>query len=271
MSVPLCSSWTIAPDTLDRALAETGARAVVLLRPFGLRTDLSEQARVAARHGALMVIDNAAGLGVTRDYPETNPAVFEAYSLHATKPFGIGEGGVVFAHRSTETALRRAFNFGLPIAAADEPPRWGINGKMSEFQAAVGLAVADEFPDQLVQRRRLAARYAALAASFPGVQYRARPEDGAWQFFPLLLPDARAADQFQAETLSRQMEIRRYYSPSLTHCTDARRFHECPVSEGLAARMCCLPIYPDASDREMDGMMSVVDAALRATLMRACA
>ena len=264
-------SWTVSPETLARALAESGARAAVILRPFGLRTDLSAHARIARQQGALLVIDDAAGLGVTRDYPERDPGVYEAYSLHATKPFGIGEGGVVFAHRARAPALRRALNFGLPVEADRVPPLWGINGKMSEFQAAVGLAMAELFPAQLTHRRSLVARYAALMRRFPEVLCRDRPEDGAWQFFPLLLPTAAIADRFALETGLRNMEIRRYYAPSLSQLTDARQLHPCPVAESLAARMCCLPVYPDACDGEMAEMVAIVEASLLASTHRACA
>jgi dTDP-4-amino-4,6-dideoxygalactose transaminase len=261
-------TWTTDAATLDAAFAASGASAAVVLRPFGLRTSLEAHAEVAERHGAVLVIDDAAGLGVDRDLPETNPRVFEAYSLHATKPFGIGEGGAVFAHRDTEERLRRAINFGLPNPDATRDPTWGINGKMAEFQAAVGLAVADGFAVQLARRRALAARYAALVAAFPAVTCRPEVCDGAWQFFPLLLPDAVAADRFAVETRDRGMEIRRYYAPSLSHYRDVPRLTDCPVSEDLAGRMCCVPVYPDSSDGEIDEMASIVEGSLRASLAR---
>jgi dTDP-4-amino-4,6-dideoxygalactose transaminase len=264
--VDVCpSTWTVSPEVFSSALRETGARAAVVLQPFGLHTDLSAHARIAQGRGAMLVIDNAAGLGVARDNPEKDPWVYEAYSLHATKPFGIGEGGVVFAHRTTETGLRRAFNFGLPAAENGAPPHWGINGKMSEFQAAIGLAMAEIFATQLACRRRVAAGYAALMRDFPEVQCRTSPEDGAWQFFPLLLPTGGAADRFTLETRRRNMEICRYYAPSLSQCTDARQLHACPVAEDLAARMCCLPVYPDATEQEVGEMVAIVEACLRAS------
>ena len=150
--------WRVSAADLDRAFAGTGARAAIVLCPFGFRSHFTEHARVAAARSALLIIDNAAGLGVTRNHLELSPHVFEAYSLHATKPFGIGEGGAVFAHQSSVNALRRALNFGLPMECPAEPPFWGINGKMSEFQAAVGLAVAAGFSRRLEARRAMAAQ-----------------------------------------------------------------------------------------------------------------
>jgi dTDP-4-amino-4,6-dideoxygalactose transaminase len=59
------------------------------------------------------------------------------------------------------------------------------------------------------------------------------------------------------------MEIRRYYAPSLSRLRDVPRLGECTVSEDLAGRMCCVPVYPDASDGEIDELVSIVDASLR--------
>lgn len=259
-------SWAIAPETLDAAFIATGARAAVVLAPFGLRTDLAPHARVAERHGAVLVIDDAAGLGVERSCLETAPWVYEAYSLHVTKPFGIGEGGAVFAHRSVEEPLRRAINFGLPNPDALGAPAWGINGKLSEFQAAVGLAVSETFADRLARRRAMASRYVALLTAFPGVRCRTESADGAWQFFPLLLPDGSAAERFFVETRSRGMEIRRYYTPSLSRYHGVERVHACLVSEDLASRICCVPVYSDATAEEIDEMVAIVEAALHTSL-----
>jgi len=107
------NDWRVAPHVLREALAATGARSAVMLAPFGMRSDFSAHAAIVAERGGLLVVDNAAGLGTPRTAIETAPHCSEACSLHATKPLAIGEGGVVFAHRSREDDLRRALNFGL--------------------------------------------------------------------------------------------------------------------------------------------------------------
>ena len=105
--------------------------------------------RSVANWVKLLIIDNAAGLGVARGQSALsgkNEAVREVFSLHATKPFGIGEGCAIFAPYSKVPSLRAAMNFGLQSHSANgevQRPYWGINGKMSEVHAAIGLAVAD--------------------------------------------------------------------------------------------------------------------------------
>ncbi|CAK6698206.1 dTDP-4-amino-4,6-dideoxy-D-glucose transaminase [Cyanobium usitatum str. Tous] len=262
------ADWRVSADALDDAFAATGAQAAIVVSPFGLRSDFSTHARIASRHGAILIIDNAAGLGVTRVPLESSDNVFEAYSLHATKPFGIGEGGAIFANHSSETALRRALNFGLPASVAEESPAWGINGKISEFHAAVGLAVASVFIDHLRARRAMAALYAVALADFPEVRCCIELDDSAWQVFPLLLPTREAADSFEEHTRHHGVEIRRYYSPSLSSYASIERMAKCHVSEDLSQRMCCLPVYSNASKAEVAEIVAHIASSLRRALRR---
>ena len=260
------ADWRVSADALDHAFTTTCAQAAIVLCPFGMRSDFSAHAKIASRHGGILIIDNAAGLGVDRMPVESSPDVFEAYSLHATKPFAIGEGGVTFANASSEKALRRALNFGRPAAVAGELPTWGINGKLSEFHAAVGLAVASVFNAQLRARRGMAARYTKALLDFPEVCFCDEPADSAWQLFPLLLPTLESANAFEEHTRLLGMEIRRYYRPSLSSHFAVERVTECPVSEDLSQRMCCVPVYSNASESEADEVVAIVSSALRRAL-----
>jgi dTDP-4-amino-4,6-dideoxygalactose transaminase len=260
------ADWRISAGQLARSLEAAGAAAAILLCPFGLASDFRPHVEVAAMHGARLVIDNAAGLGVARQTLESvTPGYCEACSLHVTKPFGIGEGGLVFAHRSQEDALRRAINFGLTAGSADLQG-WGINGKLSELHAAVGLAAAAGFAGRLARRREVVARYAAVLAGIEGVAACTQPASGSWQFFPLLLPSAAAADRFVAAAAERGMESRRYYAPALSRLPGVDRLGPCPVAEDLARRMCCIPVYSDATDAEVDSLVVIFEHALAAAV-----
>jgi len=259
-------TWRMPLDLLHRALTRTDARAAVVLHPFGMRSDFSAHAKLAGERDALLVIDNAAGLGAKRACLEADAHCYEACSLHVTKPFAVGEGGVIFAHRSREDDLRRALNFGLPPQGPAELRGWGLNGKLSEMHAAVGLAVAEGFPARLVRRRSLVARYIATVAKCSAVVCCTDPEAAPWQFFPLLLPGAEAAERFGAAAAARGMETRRYYVPALSSLSDVERLGPCPVAEDLATRICCLPVYADATPAEITELTAVLDASLAAAL-----
>ena len=254
--------WALAAAPLAHALEVSGAGAVMLVAPFGIARDWDEEIAVCRRYGAAVVIDNASGLGGPRRTRAAEPDVFEVVSLHATKPFAIGEGGAIFAHRSREAALRGALNFGLASQARPEGPRWGFNGKMSELHAAVGLAQMRRFPAALARRQTYAASYLERLRDFPEVGRPHEARAAAWQFFPVLLPDGGAAERFIAAAAQRDMEIRRYYRPSLSQWREADVLTACPVAENLADRMCVLPVRGLAFDLEAEDMAELVTAAL---------
>lgn len=188
-------TWAIHADELDRVLSLPEIGAVMLVSPFGLPQDFSEHIAICKRHGRAVVIDSAAGLGGVRPNREAHPNVLEVFSMHATKPFGIREGAVVFAHTRLEEPLRAALNFSLNAPFRPDLPPWGFNGKMSELHASVGLAQAERFPSRLFGRRAFAARYIAELSDVGGIQIVTDSRSAPWQVFPVLLPDGKARER----------------------------------------------------------------------------
>ena len=249
--------WRMRPETLQRALVQTGAKAAVIVSPFGMQSDFGEHIEVSGRQGATLIIDSAAGLGVARDQVERSEHVFEAYSLHATKPFGIGEGGAIVCNTRHEAAIRAALNFGLASVTAGELPNWGTNGKMSEVHAAIGLAVLARFEARLRLRRDFAARYAQVLSLQAGIELVPNTVNSVWQVFPILMPTESAACHLVDEARRLGMEVRRYYRPSLSQWPEVKMLGACPVAETLASRMCCLPVYSLMSDYEAEDMLDI--------------
>lgn len=188
-------TWRVTPQILDAAFARTGAKAAIVVCPFGLKSDWSAHIEIARAHGAILIIDNAAGLGVTRENVERSPDVFEIYSLHATKPFGIGEGGAIFAHRDNADLLRSAMNFGLPWRTGKPNTAWGVNGKLSELHAAVGLAVEQTFDQRLALRRQMVAGYMERLAPHRHIHFPTAVDESCWQLFPTLMPSESAVER----------------------------------------------------------------------------
>jgi len=168
--------------------------------------------------------------------------VFEVFSMHATKPFAVGEGGVIFADRVHDAALRSALNFALNSHAAPRGPVWGFNGKMSEFHAAVGIAQLNRIDNIVSRRQAFAAMYRDRLARHPEVVCPQDMNCAPWQAFPVLLPSARIVESFLDAAAASGVEIRRYYRPSLSRWPETRCFETCPVAEDLAERMCGLPV-----------------------------
>ena len=259
----------VRPDVLDAALSQTGAKAAMVLAPYGITTDFRPHAAICQRHGARLIIDNAAGLGVLRDATDPAPHVDEVYSLHATKPFGIGEGGAVFTAAAHDTALRSAMNFGLLTHSAtgqDQAAYWGVNAKLTEVGAAIGLAVAKTMAKRVRARQGMAAEWMAALSGSGARVFCSRPDLSPWLVFPLMLPDEASVFRFVAAAEAKGIGTRRYYSPSLGACSGMRRLHPCPNAEALASRAVVLPIRSSMPDAARSRLISTAVACLNDSL-----
>jgi dTDP-4-amino-4,6-dideoxygalactose transaminase len=247
---------------LANALARTGATSVMLVAPFGIRQDFTVEIELCRRHRATIVIDNAAGLGVPRINATADDHLFEVFSMHATKPFAVGEGGVVFAHRDQDAPLRAALGFALTSHDKPEGPHWGFNGKMSEFHAAVGLSQLERFGDLIRARQDFVVAYQQHLARWPALEFPNDATRAPWQCFPVLFPRRAAAERFVSAAARAGVEIRRYYRPSLSRWPGTACFGPCPVAEELADRMCVLPVRSLPHGAARDEIIGAVMAAL---------
>jgi dTDP-4-amino-4,6-dideoxygalactose transaminase len=252
------TTWSCDLDKLGDALDRTSAEAVMPVAPFGITQDFSPHFALCEAAGATMIVDNAAGLGGgPRQRQPLRGNAFEVFSLHATKPFAVGEGGAIQTDEAHVAALQSAVNFGLPWRA-QAPASHGINGKMPEIAAAVGLAVLEGYRDVVHERQRQAALYMELFGRFDGLAFPGDVAAAPWQVFPCLLPSAAVAADFVAETARRGLEVRQYYRPSLTEWGDIPIAGDCPTANDLADRMVCLPVYSQTSEAEIAGIHGIV-------------
>lgn len=260
-------TWELDPAGVARAHATAPLAAIVAVRAFGLCRDMTPLAELAQGWRIPLVIDAAAALGgrmVGGDFAGGQGDV-EVFSLHATKSFGVGEGGAIFASSQLVPALRRAANFGLEAGDVTAP---GLNAKMSDFHAAIGLALLPHFPAHVARRRTVAKEYRRLAAMIPGSRIAIDPGWPVWQTYPLLLPASIDAGCFVAAAAEAGVELRRYYHPALPDTRWGRnsRYANAPASTQLATHMVCLPVYSDMSREETALVCSAVQHAARQQL-----
>jgi dTDP-4-amino-4,6-dideoxygalactose transaminase len=258
--------WTLSRSLMERAIAETRAQAVMLVQPFGIRRPLDAALALCRKHDVALVIDNASGLGGPRPSDGHGEQVFEVYSMHATKPIAVGEGGVIFAHRAHDAALRAALNFALTSNQGADGPKWGFNGKMSEFHAAVGIAQMQRYRDIVRARQAVAAAYIERLAKYEQLFFPRDVTRAPWQFFPVLFPTVSAAERFIELTKAVGLEIRRYYRPSLSRWPETNCFGPCLVSEDLSDRICVFPVRGLAASYEVEEIAKLVLDALDRTL-----
>lgn len=260
------TTWSACPASERRLIAEYG-EAIDLIVPyatFGNCIDLAHYETLHQETGAGIVIDAAASLGSL----DENGAGFGAgfsqtivYSMHATKTFGIGEGGVIYSGRQDAIdELRQMGNFGFGAPRSATMP--GLNAKLPEMTALLALHRLDDIEAISERRHALARIYRARLDGLQMQQPRGlRP---AYQFFPFLVPDSSPVDRtaVRAELKARGVETGAYFSPHLmeqpflAECSRADDLH---TTDSIASRIVSLPLWNGMTD---DMVHEVCDAVL---------
>jgi dTDP-4-amino-4,6-dideoxygalactose transaminase len=251
----------ISVDSVARALKSVdGVGAILLVRPFGIYSDTEELVALARRHGCQILIDAAAALGAPNARQFDNTLV-EVFSLHATKCFAVGEGGLILAPPEHEVDMRRGLNFGF---AEQETVRLGANGKMSEFHAAIGLSVLDDFDDIIRRRQIVAKRYAEVLSRSAKVDRVWPTAVSPWSFYPVLLRPGVDLKAIIEDAANRGVELRRYYHPlhEMRYFRDELCVGTLANTRDMASRMICMPVYSDMTDQEQEEILSLLDGLI---------
>ncbi|MBX3487084.1 MAG: DegT/DnrJ/EryC1/StrS family aminotransferase [Candidatus Paracaedibacteraceae bacterium] len=134
------STWALSPDHVLHALRTTEVRAVLVVAPFGAPIAFEAWEALQAKTGIPVLIDAAAGFDTFSSCQTTLPFMI---SLHATKVFGIGEGAIIVGDSEFIKRCRSWGQFGFQQDRVAHCA--GINAKLSEYAAAVGLAGLDQW------------------------------------------------------------------------------------------------------------------------------
>ena len=160
------ATFAMNPSSLEGHPALASAGAIVAVAPYGRALDATAWQRLSETTGIPIAIDAAAGFDAFFSGAATVArGIPVVLSFHATKVFGVGEGGAILcSDAELSKNCRRALNFGF--FGSREARTAGTNGKMSEYHAAVGLAELDEWPAKRQRFLRVAQTYASAAQRF---------------------------------------------------------------------------------------------------------
>lgn len=236
------SDLTIDPELIEAAITPRTC-AILATHVYGFPCDVGAIEAIARRHGLKVIYDAAHTFGcrlagrALATYGDVS-----CLSFHATKLFHTVEGGAVVINGDSALAerirLMRAFGH-----HGDDHQCIGINGKNSEFHAAMGLCNLPRFNANLARHRAQHENYSRLLAGSPLriPHSRARELEYNYAYFPVLLPDESAVLHSLTALAKHNIYPRRYFYPSINRVSYINGTR-CPVSEQAAQSVLCLPM-----------------------------
>lgn len=258
-------SWMLDPDRLGKRDDLHRVGVVVPVAPFGCALAQRPWQAFSERTGIPVVIDAAASFEALAADPASRlGSIPVAISFHATKSFGVGEGGcVACADVELIRTVTQALNFGSWETRATEIP--STNGKLSEYHAAIGLAALDGWAEKSAA---VAAVIHAYRAAFETAGLAGRLITAPTIASNYLLFQAKSAIEstgVQDELLSRRIGYRLWYGAGLHHHPYWREVSsdaELGVGESLASRLIGLPMAPDLPMASIDAVRDAVSAGV---------
>lgn len=230
---------------------------------FGNACDIEAIDFIAKKHNLKVIYDAAHAMCVKYK----GKSIFEygdisTTSFHATKLFGTAEGGAIFTNNDElDLKLRRIRFFGFENHT--DIVEDGTNGKMTEVHAAVGIANLQYLDSALEDRTVKYAYYKENLKGLSGVCFQ-KINDGAcnYSYFPIVFKNEKDCLKVVNALQAENIYPRRYFYPSINTFNRLFPYVEMPISEDIASRILCLPLYFTLKMKDVDRIINIIKRAI---------
>lgn len=255
------NTFNINPDLIEQAITDK-TTAILATHVFGNPCDIDAIGKIAKKYGLKVIYDAAHCFGTTYK----GKSVFEygdisTTSFHSTKLFHTVEGGAVFS-QSPELTYKMSYLRNFGHNGPENFDGVGINGKNSEFHAAMGIANLNHISAIMESRKTQSLRYDKWLKqlSLQGITITPQSEFN-FAYYPVLFQNEETALKIISNLNANRIFPRRYFHPSL-NTVAVYKSNPMPVSEDACKRILCLPLYYELSFEEIDFISRIILRAL---------
>jgi dTDP-4-amino-4,6-dideoxygalactose transaminase len=244
-------TFNIDPAKIEAAITDQTS-AILATHVFGNPCDIDAIDKIAKKHNLKVIYDGAHCFG--SQYKGKSVFVYgdiTTTSFHATKLYHTIEGGAVFCN-DPELLKTMAYLRNFGYNGPEDFAMIGINGKNSEFHAAMGLANL-QYINQILESRKIQSGFYDQMLSGLDVQYVAIQSDSVfnYSYYPVVFRSEEALLKAVEALNVNRVSPRRYFYPSLNQLNYVDE-QKCPISEDISRRILCLPLYFDLTKEEID-------------------
>ncbi|WP_264535048.1 DegT/DnrJ/EryC1/StrS family aminotransferase [Flavobacterium sp. N1736] len=260
--VDIHPNYLTIDETKIEAAITSKTTAILATHVFGNPCNVEAIEAIANKYNLKVIYDAAHGFAVNYK----NKSIFSygdvsTCSFHATKLFHTGEGGAIFTEqKDLHHKLFYSHNFGHngPL----EFYGLGINGKISELQAALGLAVLP-YMEEILSKRKEVVSFYNDNLDFSKLQTLKIRKDTDWNYsyYPIIFENEEVLLKVQKELNQNNIYPRRYFYPSL-NTIEYTKGDKMPISESIVSRILCLPLYVGLSQTDLITITNLINNAL---------
>jgi perosamine synthetase len=266
-------TWNMDVRLLETKITPR-TKAIMVVHIYGHPVEMEPVWEIAARHNLIVIEDAAEAHGAEYKGRRCGSlGRLACFSFYANKIVATGEGGMVVTD-DTEVAERARILRNLAFSPQQRffHEHLGFNYRLTNIQAAIGLAQMGRIDDVVARKREIAAAYHARLHDIPGIRL---PVEEPWAknvywMYGLLVPKASSLsrDELMTALRARGIESRAFFFPMnrqpAFHARGLFLEERCPVAEDLGARGLYLPSGPTLKDSEIDTVTEAVRELLGA-------
>jgi len=259
------------PKKIEEAITPE-TTAILPVHVYGTPCNIDAIQYLADIYGLKVIYDAAHAFGVEREGKSIlNFGDLSVLSFHGTKVYTTFEGGAIISHDSAmKKRIDSLKNFGFADEVTVVGP--GINGKMNEFQAALGLLQLDYIDASIEKRMKLSAKYTGLLGKVHGVTLLKSDKNirHNYSYFPIFLdtlsfPGIR--DKVYDVLKQHGYFGRRYFYPLISSFPTYRGLPSAssknlPIAERMSNQVICLPLFADLEESDVDNICTIVQNTL---------
>jgi dTDP-4-amino-4,6-dideoxygalactose transaminase len=255
-------TYCINPLEIEKRITKNTV-AIMATHVYGNPCDVETIEQIAKKYHLKVIYDAAHAFGVKyKNKSVLNYGDISTLSFHATKLFHTIEGGAIVTN---DDILAHKISYMRNFGHNGSEDFWGvgINGKSSEFNAAMGLCILPKLNDLIAKRKLLSEKYDKLLANMGLVKPLIAPDIFyTYSYYPIVFNSEK--DLLKVKNILNASNIfpRRYFYPSLNTLNYVSN-EVMPVSEDISTRILCLPLYYDLKEVEVQMIANVVVQTLK--------
>jgi dTDP-4-amino-4,6-dideoxygalactose transaminase len=260
------NTCNLNPEKIEAAITPQ-TTAILPVHCYGNPCDVEGIQRIADTYGLKVIYDAAHAFGVKyKGESLLKHGDLSVLSFHATKSFNTFEGGaIVCPDAKTKQRIDYLKNFGFADETIVMAP--GINGKMSEVNAAFGLLQLQHIDIALARRKEIDAIYREAFRETRGIRCipNSETECPSYTYFPILVENdyPLSREELYFKLKKENINPRRYFYPLISHFAMYRGLpsaavENLPVATDIAKKVLCLPLYPNLSTSIVDEIMQII-------------
>ncbi|MCB4808740.1 DegT/DnrJ/EryC1/StrS family aminotransferase [Tamlana sp. 62-3] len=260
--VDIHKDYLTIDETKIEAAITPKTTAILATHVYGNACNLEVLEKIAKKHSLKLIYDAAHCFGVTyKGNSIFNYGDVSTCSFHATKLFHSGEGGALFCkNKEIEKELWFRHNFGH-----NGPEKFhglGINAKMSELQAAMGLSVLP-YVNFIIEERKKVCDFYDVSLNFNVLRRQKIREGLKWNYayYPIIFKNESTLIEVKQKMEENNIFARRYFFPSLEKLPYIKT-SLCPIAEHISTSVLCLPVYVGLQENDLVQITSIINSCL---------